>query len=77
MTFIQDHEKSKIILPSYMNVSPDKKYLAVCETSEDDISNLNFQAMATGGALISPQPPTPQVLLIFYIFSTIILLFRT
>ena len=48
MTFIQDTEKSKVITPGAMGVSPDKKYFAVCEVAEDDISNLNFVALTTG-----------------------------
>ena len=61
MSFIQNTEKSKVVTPTAMALSPDKKHLAVCETAEDDISNLNFQSMITGAPLSSLQPAVPQV----------------
>lgn len=61
MTFIQDTEKTKIITPVAITVSPDKKYFAVSEQAEDDISNINFHAMISGAPLVSPQPAVPQV----------------
>eukprot|EP00770_Monocercomonoides_exilis_P007373 MONOS_7334.1-p1 / transcript=MONOS_7334.1 / gene=MONOS_7334 / organism=Monocercomonoides_exilis_PA203 / gene_product=WD repeat-containing protein 65 / transcript_product=WD repeat-containing protein 65 / location=Mono_scaffold00248:50599-55446(+) / protein_length=1615 / sequence_SO=supercontig / SO=protein_coding / is_pseudo=false len=61
MNFIMETEKTKILTQTAISLSPDKKYLAVCEISEDDITNLNFLAMQNGSPLVSPQSPTPQI----------------
>ncbi|KAH7816236.1 putative WD repeat-containing protein 65 [Monocercomonoides exilis] len=50
MTFIHETEKEKIITQTAINVSPDKKYMAVCEVLEDDIPSQT---------LISVQPTSP------------------
>ena len=69
MVFVQDTEKTKIVTPTAMAVSPDKKYLAVCETVEDDIALINFQSLTSGVPLTSPQPPTPQVFIYFFLYT--------
>ena len=61
MNFIVETEQKKIITPTFFNVSPDKKYFAVCEVCEDDIAALNWNAEQNKVQPPTPEPPVPRV----------------
>jgi hypothetical protein len=61
MTFIQETDKGKVVTPTAISVSPDKKYLASCELAIDDEVQLKFIAQASGTQVTSSPTPAPQV----------------
>jgi hypothetical protein len=70
MSFIQETDKGKIVTPTAISVSADKKYLASCELAVDDDVQLKFIAQATGAPMAPAPTPAPQVFRFCFLLFT-------